>query len=288
MDCQRRAPKMGLDGSLRQPPFPQTTSTTVHVDSRDRDFTTHPSSSSFVVRLPEPLKNVSSAVLVAAELPLTYYVFSAANRQNTSISVALGGGAPVTATIPDGNYDRTTMAAAVQTAVRAATGDATVTVTIDAATMKCTVAHPTLTVTVGATVSDRSTGWGLAYYLGFPKAGVADAAAPGGATGTSVVSLNPENYVLLEIDELNGLNQGAIYSSGGSGQRTFAKVPLNGNSYDFTFVYDKVTCVDLRPPTARLDKLTVAVRFHDGTLVDLNGGEWSFSIEFACTLARSP
>ena len=275
---------MARDGSLAAKAYPQATRTTVHVDSRDRDFALHPDSSSFVIRLPEALKNVSSAVLVTAELPLTYYVFSAA-RGNTSLAVTVGA-TTATATIPDGNYTAAAMAEALQAALRAAFGgDAGISVTIDAVGQKCTVSHQSSNVRVEAAAAGaKNTDWGLGYHLGFPRGGTAGGTAS--ATGTTVALLNPENYVLLDVAELNSVKQGAMYSAGGIGAQTFAKIPLNGNSYDYNF-YDKaVTYVEQRPQLARVDRLTVSLRFHDGTLVDLNGGEWSFSVEFACTLAR--
>lgn len=278
---------LAKDGSLVPTAFPQATRTTVHVDSRDRDFELHPGSSAFVVKLPEALKNVRSALLVTVELPMTYYVFSAA-RGTASVDMEFDGNA-ITATIPDGNYDSASMAAALKAAISSAVGAgysaymADLSVTIDSATLKCTISHPTLPLKIRPTSSPKVTEWGLGYFLGFPKAGTAAATS---VTGTSVVKLNPENYVLLDIVELNGLKQGAMYSGGGVGAHTFAKVPLNGNSYDYNF-YDKtLTHVEQRPLLARLEKLTVALRFHDGSIVDLNGCEWSFSVEFACTHTR--
>lgn len=277
------AAPLARDGSLTPKAFPQATRTTVHVDSRDRDFGLHPASSAFVIKLPEALKNVSSAVLVTAELPLTYYVFSA-SRQNTSLTVKVGA-TTRTAQIPDGNYTVATMPAALQTALRIAFLDADIGVTIDPASQRCTLSHPAATIKVEPTASAKNTEWGLGYYLGFPRGGTAG--GTGVATGTGVVNLNPENYLLLDVAELNSVKQGAMYSAGGIGAQTFAKIPLNGSSYDYNF-YDKaVTYVEQRPQLTKLDKLTVALRFHDGSLVDLNGGEWSFSVEFSCTLARA-
>lgn len=128
---------MGLDGTLRQAEFPQPVRVTFHIDSRDRDYDLYPSSSQFVVELPEMLKNVRSAVLVTAELPITYYVFSAARGTN-SLRVTLGA---VTrdVTIPDGNYTTSTMAAALKAALEAAFAGTTFTVTFDAASLKCTI-----------------------------------------------------------------------------------------------------------------------------------------------------
>lgn len=268
------------DGTLKQLEFPQAVRTTVHVDSRDRDFDTWPSSSEFTVQLPEKLNNVVSATLVSAELPMSYYVFSAA-RGNSSLTVVVDA-VSHTVTIPDGNYTTTTMAAALKAALDAAF-TMSFTVSFSAATMKCTIAVAG-TVSVDTRGVTKRTDWGLAYYLGFPR----DALTTGtnAVTGTAVANLNPENYVLIDIQELNGTSQTALYAAGNGGRKTFAKVPLNGDTYQFNF-YDKaVSYVEQRPQLTKVDKLRVSVRFHDGTLVDLNGSEWSMSIEFACSLTR--
>lgn len=273
---------LGRDGTLKQQEFPQAVRTTIHLDSRDRNYTAYPSSSEFVIELPETLKNVSSAVLVTAELPLSYYVFSSA-RGNTSLSVSLGATSH-TITIPDGNYTAATMQTALQAALDTAFGPAAVTVAISATTMKCTFSGSgTVSVsTVGA--ADKATEWGLGYYLGFPRNAVTS--GTNAVTGTRVVFTNPENYLLIDIEELNGVSQTALYAAGGSGRRSFAKVTLTGDNYSYNYWDKTLTYVDARPQLAKLDKLRVSIRFHDGTLVDLNGGEWSMSIEFACTLTR--
>lgn len=271
---------MGRDGTLAQLAFPQSSRITVHMDSRDRDFSIWPTSSEFVVELPETLKNVSSAVLVTAELALAYYVFSA-TRGNTSLTVTVDA-VSHTVTIPDGNYTTTSMASTLKGLLDAAFAK-TFTVTFSPITLKCTIAVAGV-VAVDATAATSPTEWGLGYYLGFPGGVVT--AGTNTVTGTAVASMNPENYLLLDIEELNGLNQTALHAAGGSGRKSFAKIPLNGDSYQFNF-YDKaVTCVELRPQLTKLDRLRVAVRFHDGSLVDLNGSEWSMSIEFSCTLTR--
>ena len=218
------------------------------------------------------------------ELPLSYYVFSAA-RGNTSLSVSVDGSTFASVTIPDGNYTFATMATALKAALESAHG-AGFGVTFDAATAKCTIACtiPGANLKIDTTTAKR-TEWGLGYYLGLARGAVLQHVG-GAITGAHVASMNPENYLLIDIEELNGISQSALYSAGGSGRRTFAKVPLNGDSYQYNY-YDKtLTCVDVRPQLTKLDKLRVSIRFHDGSVVDLNGGEWSMSLEFACTLTR--
>ncbi len=271
---------MQRDGQLRQADFPQAVRTTVHIDSRDRDYALHPSPAEFSIELPETLKNVSSAVLVSAELPLSYYVFSAA-RGNTGLTLTVNG-VTRTVAVADGNYSTASMSTALKAALEAAFG-ATFTITFDPVNLRCTIATAGA-VAVDTTAATRKTEWGLGYYLGFPRGVVT--AGSGSVTGTSVTFLNPENYLLIDIEELNGISQSALYAAGGSGRKSFAKVPLNGDSYQYNY-YDKtLTYVDVRPQLTKIDKLRVSIRFHDGTVVDLNGGEWSMSLEFACTLTR--
>lgn len=277
------ATAMGRNGQLAQLEFPQAVRTTVHIDSRDRDYDMHPSSSSFYVELPEQLKNISSAVLLSAEIPLSFYVFSAA-RGTSSVTVTWNGTTQIV-TIPDGNYSLTTMAVALETALNAAFGTSGFDVAFSSSTLKCTITAPSGVLAIDTMGVTKKTDWGLAYYLGFPRNAQTGAAGPS-VTGTTVCTMNPENYLLLDIEELNGLSQSAMYAAGGLGFRSFAKVPLNGDSYQYNY-YDKtLTYVELRPQLTKLDKLKVSLRFHDGTLVDLNGAEWSMSLEFACSLTR--
>ena len=270
---------LGRDGKLGTQSFPQKTRRTFVVDSRDRDFGAHPASSAFKVRLPETLHHVSSAVLISAELPLSYYVFSAA-RRNTTLVVGLAPGARLPVTIPDGNYNAAAMASALGAALDAAfAGAATFGVAFDPVTLKCTItcSHAFyIDTTEVATGTSKRTEWGLGYYLGMPR-GVQTASAGGKITGTLVANLNPENYLLVHIEHMNDIGQT------GTGHKAFAKVPLNGDSYQFQY-YDKtLSFVDIRPPLQTVEALQVSIRFHDGTLVDLNGGEWSMSLEFVCT-----
>lgn len=271
------APRLGADGTVSMAKFPQEARTTVLVDSRDRNTAEWPTSSAFVVNLPQPLHNVSSAKLVTAEIPLTFYAFSAARGTN-AMAVSLDA-ASATVTIPDGNYTTSSLTTALKSALDTAlTGPFTV--TIDAASLRCTIA-----ATGTVSVTGDAGGTDLAYLLGFP-AGVTSGA--GGVVAPAVVRLNPEQYLVIEIEELNGLLQTAPPSRGVSGRPCFSKVPLRGDSFSYESHDLDMTRVDLRPQLTRLEKLRVSLRFHDGTLVDLNGAEWSLTLDIATTLVRSP
>lgn len=274
------------DGTLPLGSFGTGRKVAVFLDSRDRDYVNSPGASSFVVKLPEALHNVTNAVLVSAELPATYYAFSAA-RGTTGLRVTIGA-TTADVQIPDGTYTLEALRAALEAAITLAGMSATV--AMDARTMKCSIAaaNPAAQVAVDCTAAalgnDKKTDWGLGYYLGFPRDAVT--AGTGSVTGAGVVRLDPEAYVLVDIDELNGVTETAMYADGGT-RGAFAKIPLVQKNFGQFSVYDKtLVCNELRPPRARLDRLTVSLRYHDGTLVNLNGAEWSATIELTCTQTR--
>ena len=185
------------------------------------------------------------------------------------------------------------MAAALKAAIEAAFGASyTATVAFDPATYRCTLSVAGAgSVALDCRGATKPTNWGLAYYLGFPANVVTSATTPGASpttslTGTAIATMDPENYYLIDIDELNAVSETAMYADGGT-RGAFAKVPLNQKAYGQVSIYDKtLVCNELRPPRARLDRLSISVRFHDGTPVDLNGGEFSLTIELTCTQTR--
>jgi hypothetical protein len=272
------------DGQLPSPTFAQGRRTTLLVDSRDRDYDKYPTPSRYVVKLPETLHNVTNAVLISAELPATYYVF-AASKGNTTIKVTVSG-VTKDVTVPDGNYTFTTMAAALKAALEAQFAGVTFAVTFDPATFKCRMAAtPTSTAwSIDCTGVTGYTQWGLGYFLGLTRDAVTTSTS-GVIQASTVANMNPEMYFLIDIEELNAVSEAAMYAGGGS-RGCFAKVPLMQPTFEYSF-YDKtLVCNDLRPPRARLEKLTVSIRFHDGTLVDFHDAEHSMTLELTCTNTR--
>lgn len=256
------------------------------IDSRDRDYTRYPSASSYVVKLPSSLYNVTSAMLKSIELPTSYYVFSA-SKNNTSLVVIVDG-VTQTITIPDGNYSFATMSSALVAALAAGFPGSTFTVTFSDATYRINVAvSPSVTIAVDCAAIDpvvTPTQYGLAYFLGFP-AGVITSGT-GNVSGTTVASLNPETYLLVDIEELNTVQQAGMWGRGGSSGTVFAKVPIANPTMSVT-VYDKlITASDYVPPIARIESLRISLRFHDGSLVDFHGCEHSMTLELACTQSR--
>ena len=257
----------------------------VLVDSRDRDFSRFPTPNRYSVRLPRKYHNVTSAKLMSAEIPSTFYLYSA-SRGNTSLLVTYQTQTR-TVTISDGNYDTNSLCTALTAALNTAFSPATFSVTVDSSTYKMTIAvvsDPTATLSLDTTSqSPNETDWGLAYSCGFPKNQTI--AGTGGVVSTNAVVPNPVTYILLSIRQLDRTDEPNIYGPGGGGL-VFAKIPMNVDSGGFAF-FDKhhFCCNELNPPKT-IEDLTIELRMHDGTVLDFNGCEHSLTIELVCTDTR--
>ena len=175
---------------------------TVFIDSRDRDFDAFPTPTAYKVRLPRNYYNVTSARLMSAEIPRSFYEFTAAAGRTSFDIVVKGGSGAYTITIPDGNYTFMSMKTSLESALAYATG-LTWTVLFSSTTNRMTMFNVELvdfSVTC-APQTDRPTDWGLAYYLGF-AAGTTGNSSSGSLTSPLPARFHTTMYALLDIDLL--------------------------------------------------------------------------------------
>lgn len=262
-------------------------STTVLVDSRDRQYSRDPYPNRYRIKLPKTLRNVSSCRMVTAEIPGSFFIFHP-NRSNVSLRVGAGGVQPKTVEIAGGNYTPSTIASALQSSLNAAfSGDSVVFgVSVSETTNKMTISsssHPSDPVVVDCSegapgVGERQSDWGLGYYLGFQKSTLS---GTGAVTGAHSVITKPESYLLLKIQGLNGVLECGLNGSTES-RATFSKIPFNilTNSFSVAY-YDKLISDNvLNPIVERIQWLDISICYHDGSLVEFEGGENSFTLEF--------
>lgn len=226
--------------------------------------------------LPTVYRNIQSARLISAEIPASFYVFTA-EAQNTSLTITIGS-TTHTVTIPDGNYSSSTLSTALETALTEATGE-TFTVSVSKTTLRMTIACASTDFTLEPSTG-TPTGWGLPFYLGFQR-DTAYTSSAGTVVAPRIVSLNPHNYILLDIDPLNGLDEGRLYG-GRVGSGSFAKIPFDAYSFEYVYLDTRNTMFPetiLRPGLASLDRAHIKFRFHDGRAVNFNGVEHSFVLE---------
>lgn len=246
----------------------------LHLDSRDRDKTAYPSPSDYKLPLHRTYREVSEVRLLSAELPASVCAFSSA-QGNTSMDVRVTAsaadlvGRQQTVSIPDGNYDRDSMAAALEAAMQAAFGHE-FTASIDAASGVLDIASSVPEEQVLVQPGAKTSGGGLAGALGFTQSA---------SKGDRPVELEPLPFLLLALDaQLNQMD-----TSAASGAQMFAKLLLRARE-----ARGGVVCVDrdavissegpLPQPLGRLDRMTVSWRTRSGAAVDFRGREHSFTL----------
>lgn len=258
---------------------------TILVDSRDRDYARYPSPSNYRIELADIYKDVMYAKLVNIEIPMTFYMFNNRYAKNTSIRVKLFDPfsrnnlvASENVMLPDGNYDNVSMGIAFKNALDNAFNQYSIvfTVNFDKATLKYTVntnQNHFIQFDCSNHQNDRPTEWGLGYHLGFDK-GVSSISTY--LSSPNVVNLNPNKYIVMEINDLNGVQEGA--------RNVFAKLALCAHGADSILHRSHiVTCErPLNPCLPKLSHLDIRFRFHDGSQVDFNNIEHSFSIILTC------
>ena len=260
--------------------------TSLLIDSRDRDRVRYPTPTEYTIDLPRTLLNVSEAKLMSAELPSSFYVFTQ-KAKNTTLDLEVDG-IRKQVIIPDGNYGFATMTTALKESLESAFADEghVFTVSTSGTTFKLTIEidDPSLNMTLfsGDYVGD-TTHWGLPYYLGFER-NQAIGSVSGVLQGTRPASLNPITYLLLDIEEFGRLHESEILGRGGSASTsTFAKVPVNVDSFKFAYFDKAITHNTFSPPIPRLRKLRISWRLHSGEPVDFQGLDHSMTLQLTFT-----
>ena len=207
----------------------------VNVDTRFRDNPTITNAGFCTVRLPRTYKNIISMRLSSIELPNTWYDFSA-TQENTNFTVS-----GVQCTISDGNYDGTSMAAAITASVSSAVGFS-MGVGFNTVTGKCTLSAATPfslnftpAVTSGTCCITREAllrpfDTGLGSYLGFTCNAYSGASS---YTGESITNIWANTYVLLNLEKYEAIDQ---VSFNGTGIPAFAKIVVSAGKNDI--IYD--------------------------------------------------
>ena len=252
------------------------TRTMVSIDSVDRDYLLYGGAGQYVFKLPTPFKNVVAIRLLGMEVPVSFYVFTAAAGNTTLLIKEASAAAFVSATIPDGNYTLSALCSAVQDALQLATGNSTYTVSLNCSTLKVTISNGGAQFRLDTATNALPQGlfWGLGYFLGFDKGVLPSTNMK--LVSTRIANISPYNYMVLDLGDLNMIQEGDTVKG------YFAKVPLNVDNFNYVFLTPECCTYNVAkydPPIGRLTTLPVLWRFHDGPKIDFNGYEHSFLLE---------
>ena len=232
----------------------------VFVDSRDRNSDKNPEASSYRIVLPRTYYDVVATRLVTAELPVSSILAFDPSRANTVLRIG-SGGSFVDVEIPAGTYTLENIAGVLESAIQAVFPG--ISVSASTSTQKLTFTGSDVSV-------DATEVSGLAYTLGF-DAGIVYASSGGILSSPRCVRLRPETCVYLDIEELN--------ETGSFG--SIAKVPLI-TACPMYKEADGSPNIAANPCIPRLRELRVRWRYRDGSLVNFNGAEHSFTLALVC------
>jgi len=247
------------------------TITDLSIDTRFADQYNN-GTADFSIRLPDTYKNIMRMRLSSVEVPLVESVFTA-RRRNIEFSVQ-----GVAVTIPTGNYDATSLAAAVQTAMQTVSGTATC-VYNSVANRFVITADPSLEIVLhdsGAVLPKRY--WGLGYYMGFRTQVLFESAS---YTGTQPPQLGPTPYYLMQVSCPDQVDT-TVHSTGfQSWIPALAKIVLRRGVYALQFDDGanmlRKEIVFASP--SNVGQLRVRLVDPYGNLVDLGDVDWSMTFE---------
>ena len=267
---------------------------TVVIDSRDRDLKLYPDPARYDVTLDEEIQDVTSVELMCAEVPMVSYTVS---TRNNLIHVAAFGSstfaAPLVAEVDVGNYTKEELATAVQAALNAAVSNEAFVVQYHARLDNYDVYSASSFALSFATSTSSAT---VAYaprtaarLLGFGPKRYASAAAepppPGQPAFTNTVraphrcDLDTDRYAVLHIEPAY-VNYSATNNT--VLNRSFAILPKSLSALNLRV--DESRIKTFNPPLAKFAKMRVTFYDPQGELYDFQNRD--HRLEFRFTVIR--
>ncbi len=266
-------------------PTGETYKRTLNIDTRFRENYYKTSSTDFHVSLPIRIKGVTKMKLCSLELPFTIYNVSASQGNN----VFYIGPALTPIKLPDGNYTVEMMQTELNARLEAAAAGLYEAI-IDKRTKRVVIASTGATPFILKFATDSNTnlqttlGWMLGFRFGQYEG------------NSSYVSeapyiLKSPRYIFLRIDDYNNTANESIiaaFNSSISTSNILAKISnaehIEDNIFIMTLEDKFVSGCKERNYSGPVDieKLRIQLIDEYGRIVNLNGSDFSFSLEFTC------
>uniref|UniRef100_A0A6C0BU17 Uncharacterized protein n=1 Tax=viral metagenome TaxID=1070528 RepID=A0A6C0BU17_9ZZZZ len=267
---------------INSKPTGETYKRTLNIDTRFRENYYKTNSTDFHVSLPVRIKGVTKMKLCSLELPFTIYNVSASQGNNFFYIITATSTTPIK--LPDGNYTVEMM----QTELNAQLGTTTYEAIIDKRTKRVVISATSVFTLKFATDSNTNLQNTLGWMLGF-RFGQYEG-------NTSYVSeapyiLKSPRYVFLRVDDYNNTANDSIiaaFNSSISTSNILAKISnaehIDDNIFIMTLEDKFVSGCKERTYSGPVDieKLRIQLIDEYGRIVNLNGSDFSFSLEFVC------
>ena len=285
--------------TMNAKPTSETYKRSLNIDTRFRENYYKTSSTDFHVSLPVRIKGVTRMKLCSLELPFTIYNISA-SQGNNYFYIQKNALTPNKVTLPDGNYTTEMLQLELNARLEAAAAGLFEAI-IDKRTKRVVISlvtpgqTDTLSLIFNSTASSATTldsttnlqsklGWMLGFRFGQYE------------SNTSYVSeapyiLKSPRYIFLRIDDYNNTANDSImaaFNSSISTNNILAKISnaehISDNIFMMTLEDKFVSGCKERTYSGPVDieKLRIQLIDEFGRIVNLNGSDFSFSLEFEC------
>uniref|UniRef100_A0A6C0KIH5 Uncharacterized protein n=1 Tax=viral metagenome TaxID=1070528 RepID=A0A6C0KIH5_9ZZZZ len=260
----------------------------INIDSRFHDEYMNGDAAAYTITLPERINDVKSLCVCNAEIPMSIYNVSA-DLGNNCFKVTTDGTSPIIVTIPDGNYNATTL----KTAINNELSETTLICSIDDNKITFT-ATATATTTIdfaidGTGAYDKYNFKGkFGWMVGYRDVSI-ELATGSSATGSAFVNLQSPRYLYLVVDEFTRGNQNSFMSPLAASfinKNILARIVLDSVNYPYgsiltANVFNGHLLSDVRSYTGKVDlqRLSVQLVNEYGVPVNLNGLDFSFCLE---------
>lgn len=260
-----------------------TQSVVINTSFREDYYNT--SSTNFSMFLPYQFKNVLSMRLSSLQLPNVLYCFSTSKKNNTIyLKETQGAMAEGTVTLPDGNYTLAEVVIALETEINTQLGTgARFTVSSNTFTHQITIANTTNEFSMDIGIGDKSKiivdtmGW----ILGYRQQNF-----EGAMTYTALSIYNPtasENifFVLNDYNKSQSQNILGMFSKSYISDNILAMIPLTSDSFTICFNSGNDLLEKKRTyfGPVNIQRIRVELRDKYGEILDLQGMDYSFSLE---------
>jgi hypothetical protein len=274
----------------------KTTTTTFCINSLFRE-TNSPSSTDCIYYLPYVLNNVTSMEVISMEIPQSIFLFSENNASNTMYFKEYSGPDPYTpleglVTLPPGNYKISSspdLITTLTTAINNQLGTGIrFNVSIDVPTNKITITNSTYIFEMYIVYpgTNKNINKTMGWTLGFRNPSYTNELS---YTTESIYNCTPANYLYLEINDFNPQQRATqvigLFSNSYLDSNIIAKFDYTNNtsytSYNAIEIHGTSILGKIREyyGPVHLQKMNIRLLDQYGTVVDLNGLDFSFTLQ---------
>lgn len=238
------------------------------ITSADRINPSSTTSSDFLFSFSEDVRRINKLRVECISIPYSFYAITSVNN-----TLVLNNGA-TSISIPEGNYSVNTIITVLQTALLAAFPAANPSVNWSTTTLKLSITMTSSFTVNSITAQPTST---LAPLLGFTSNATGTT-----VTGASVMNIRGPSFLFIKSLYLSKLLRASIKVGDNRGSvlaNTFLPVPINVLFGQYITLFPGQVIEFTNPVTiSKSDNIDLQICTIDGTLVNLNGQDWTLSL----------